>query len=102
MLNSRYKKIDKRTSQGGNLSLVLSNIMFSELDNQLNKCDLRFVRYVDDCVIIVRSKAGLNEISCFEVILNCCMPNGIYSDVRKREKSPKTQLLEIVTTIFRL
>ena len=46
--------------QGGPLSPLLSNIVLDELDKELEKRGLRFVRYADDCNIYVRSKrAGL-------------------------------------------
>ena len=47
------------TPQGGPLSPLLSNIVLDELDKELEKRGLRFVRYADDIVIFVRSrKAG--------------------------------------------
>jgi RNA-directed DNA polymerase len=48
------------TPQGGPLSPLLSNIVLDELDKELEKRGLCFVRYADDCNIYVRSKrAGL-------------------------------------------
>ncbi|GAE37703.1 group II intron reverse transcriptase/maturase [Halalkalibacter akibai] len=48
------------TPQGGPLSPLLSNIVLDELDEELEKRGLKFVRYADDCNIYVRSKrAGL-------------------------------------------
>lgn len=44
------------TPQGGPLSPLLSNIVLDELDKELEKRGLRFVRYADDCNIYVRSK----------------------------------------------
>jgi RNA-directed DNA polymerase len=47
------------TPQGGPLSPLLSNMVLDELDKELEKRGLRFVRYADDCMIYVRSrKAG--------------------------------------------
>jgi len=42
--------------QGGPLSPLLSNIVLSELDEELARRGHRFVRYADDCNIYVRSK----------------------------------------------
>lgn len=42
--------------QGGPLSPLLSNIVLSELDEELSRRGLRFVRYADDCNIYVRSE----------------------------------------------
>lgn len=42
--------------QGGPLSPLLSNVVLSELDDELARRGLRFVRYADDCNIYVRSE----------------------------------------------
>lgn len=42
--------------QGGPLSPLLSNIVLDELDRELERRGLRFVRYADDCNIYVRSR----------------------------------------------
>lgn len=42
--------------QGGPLSPLLSNIVLSELDEELERRGHRFVRYADDCNIYVRSQ----------------------------------------------
>lgn len=43
------------TPQGGPLSPLLSNIVLDELDKELEKRNLHFVRYADDCGIYVKS-----------------------------------------------
>ena len=50
------------TPQGGNLSPLLSNIMLNELDKELEKRGLRFVRYADDCIILVKSEKAANRV----------------------------------------
>jgi group II intron reverse transcriptase/maturase len=47
---------DEGVPQGGPLSPLLSNIVLDELDWELERRGLRFVRYADDCNIYVRSK----------------------------------------------
>jgi RNA-directed DNA polymerase len=47
---------DEGTPQGGPLSPLLSNIVLDELDKELERRNLHFVRYADDCVISVGSK----------------------------------------------
>lgn len=47
---------DEGVPQGGPLSPLLSNIVLSELDDELARRGLRFVRYADDCNIYVRSE----------------------------------------------
>ncbi|MGH6781554.1 MAG: group II intron reverse transcriptase/maturase, partial [Sphingomonadaceae bacterium] len=50
---------DEGTPQGGPLSPLLSNVVLDELDRELERRGLRFVRYADDCNIFVRSlRAG--------------------------------------------
>jgi RNA-directed DNA polymerase len=43
------------TPQGGPLSPLLSNVVLDELDWELERRGLRFVRYADDCNIYLRS-----------------------------------------------
>lgn len=52
----------KGTPQGGPLSPLLSNIVLDELDKELEKRGLRFVRYADDCVIYVRSHKAAKRV----------------------------------------
>ncbi len=50
---------EEGTPQGGPLSPLLSNIVLDELDWELNRRGLRFVRYADDFSVFVRSdRAG--------------------------------------------
>lgn len=62
MVQGRYEKTEQGTPQGGNLSPLLSNIMLNELDKELEKRGLRFVRYADDCVIAVRSETSAKRV----------------------------------------
>ena len=50
------------TPQGGNLSPLLSNIMLNELDKELEARGLKFVRYADDCIILVKSEKAANRV----------------------------------------
>ncbi|MFZ8766023.1 group II intron reverse transcriptase/maturase, partial [Enterococcus diestrammenae] len=50
------------TPQGGNLSPLLSNIMLNELDKELESRQLRFVRYADDCIILVKSEMSARRV----------------------------------------
>ena len=50
------------TPQGGNLSPLLSNIMLNELDKELTIRGLNFVRYADDCIILVKSEKAANRV----------------------------------------
>lgn len=48
--------------QGGPLSPLLSNIVLDELDKELEKRGIPFVRYADDCNIYARSKRAGTRI----------------------------------------
>jgi len=52
------------TPQGGPLSPLLSNIVLDELDKELEKRGLRFVRYADDAAIYVRSPKAAERVKC--------------------------------------
>ena len=52
----------KGTPQGGNLSPLLSNIMLNELDKELDKRGPKYVRYADDCLIMVKSENAANRV----------------------------------------
>jgi len=47
---------EEGTPQGGPLSPLLSNIVLDELDKELEKRGLKFVRYADDFVIYLKSR----------------------------------------------
>lgn len=51
------------TPQGSPLSPLLSNVMLHELDQELNKRGLRFVRYADDCSIYVKSEKSAKRVA---------------------------------------
>lgn len=62
MDKGKYQPSNTGTPQGGNLSPLLSNIMLNELDKELKGRGLNFVRYADDCVITVKSRASANRV----------------------------------------
>lgn len=49
------------TPQGGPLSPLLANLLLDEVDWELQKRGLKFVRYADDCNVYVRSKRAAND-----------------------------------------
>lgn len=62
MVNGVCQPTKLGTPQGGNLSPLLSNIMLNELDKELEKRGLNFVRYADDCLIMVKSEKAANRV----------------------------------------
>ena len=62
MIDDEYKDSVVGTPQGGNLSPLLANIMLNELDREMEKRGLNFVRYADDCIIMVGSEMSANRV----------------------------------------
>ncbi len=60
-INGRLVKRRKGVPQGSPLSPLLSNIMLNELDRELEKQELRFVRYADDFSIYLKTKASARK-----------------------------------------
>jgi RNA-directed DNA polymerase len=59
MVNGLVQATAEGAPQGGPLSPLLSNIVLDELDKELEKRNLHFVRYADDCNLYVKTwKAG--------------------------------------------
>lgn len=61
-INDEYRETIIGTPQGGNLSPLLSNIMLNELDRELENRGLKFVRYADDCIILVKSEMAARRV----------------------------------------
>jgi RNA-directed DNA polymerase len=82
--------VQEGTPQGGPLSPLLSNIVLDELDGELARRGLRFVRYADDCNIFVRSeRAGRRVMTSIRRFLKTRMRlqvNEEKSGVRRPEE----------------
>lgn len=48
--------------QGGPLSPILSNIYLDKFDKELEQRGLHFVRYADDCIILVKSEMSADRV----------------------------------------
>lgn len=62
MIDDEYEDSIVGTPQGGNLSPLLANIMLNELDKEMEKRGLNFVRYADDCIIMVGSEMSAKRV----------------------------------------
>lgn len=49
------------TQQGGVISPLLANIYLNELDWELAKANLEFVRYADDSIVMCQTKEDLEK-----------------------------------------
>ena len=76
-INGKLVKRRKGVPQGSPLSPLLSNIMLHELDKELEKQELRYVRYADDFSIYTKSKAQARKIG-----------NSIYLFLKDKLKLP--------------
>ena len=62
MVGHKYEDTTEGVPQGGPLSPILSNIMLTELDRELERRGLPFVRYADDCVIFCKSPRAAERV----------------------------------------
>ena len=62
MVDDEYRESVIGTPQGGNLSPLLANIILNELDKEMEQRGLNFVRYADDCIIMVGSEMSARRV----------------------------------------
>jgi hypothetical protein len=62
LLNGKLVKRRKGVPQGSPLSPLLSNVMLHELDMEMERCKLRFVRYADDFSIYCKTEKEARKI----------------------------------------
>lgn len=62
IVSHKYEDTTEGVPQGGPLSPILSNIMLTELDRELERRGLPFVRYADDCVIFCKSPRAAERV----------------------------------------
>ena len=62
MIGHKFEDTEMGVPQGGPLSPILSNIMLNELDRELERRGLPFVRYADDCVIFCKSPRAAERV----------------------------------------
>ena len=76
-INGKLVKRRKGVPQGSSLSPLLSNIVLHELDRELERQDLRFVRYADDFSVYLKTKTSARKVG-----------NNIYRFLKRKLKLP--------------
>ena len=62
MVNGKFEKTTEGVGQGSPLSPMISNIVLNELDHELERRGLRYCRWADDFVILVKSERAANRV----------------------------------------
>ena len=62
VVSHKYEETNEGVPQGGPLSPILSNILLNELDKELERRGHPFVRYADDCMILVKSLRATERV----------------------------------------
>ena len=62
VVSHKYEETNEGVPQGGPLSPILSNILLNELDKELKRRGHPFVRYADDCIILVKSLRATERV----------------------------------------
>jgi len=62
MANGLVSATTEGTTQGSPLSPLLSNIVLDELDKELERRDLEFCRFADDCNIFVKTRKAAERV----------------------------------------
>lgn len=62
MNKGRLEETKQGLVQGGNISPLCSNIMLNELDHELGRRGIKFVRYADDMILFAKTKRSAQRI----------------------------------------
>ncbi len=62
IVDGKLEKTDKGCPQGSPMSPMLSNIVLNELDHELEQRGLRYCRWADDFVILVKSERAARRV----------------------------------------
>jgi group II intron reverse transcriptase/maturase len=58
----KFEETELGLIQGGNISPLCSNIMLNELDHELERRGIKFVRYADDMILFAKTKRSAERI----------------------------------------
>ena len=86
LVSHKFESTDQGVPQGGPLSPLLSNVMLTELDRELERRGHKFVRYADDLVILCKSRRGARRV---KTSITCFIENNLLLKVNQE----KTQVV---------
>jgi RNA-directed DNA polymerase len=94
MLNGVVMETGEGTPQGGPLSPLLSNIMLSDLDRELEERGHKFVRYADDCNIYMKTeRAGARVMESVKQYLEKKLKLKVNPKKSKVERATRVKFL---------
>ncbi|MCM3716703.1 group II intron reverse transcriptase/maturase [Halalkalibacter oceani] len=62
MNKGKFEETELGLVQGGNISPLCSNVMLNELDRELERRGIRFVRYADDMLLFAKTKRSAQRM----------------------------------------
>lgn len=62
LVDGDFEPTEAGVPQGGPLSPLLANVLLDDFDKELERRGLRFARYADDALIVVRSKRAAQRV----------------------------------------
>jgi RNA-directed DNA polymerase len=99
MVGDAFQATDWGTPQGSPLSPLLANILLDDLDKELEARGHRFARYMDDLVILVKSRrAGFRVMANISQYLSQRLKLKVN---RQKSRVVKTDKLEFLGFVFR-
>ena len=94
IVNGQLEPTRRGVPQGGPLSPLLANIVLDDLDKELERRGLRFVRYADDFIILVKSqRAGERVKASVKRFIECKLKLKVNEAKSKVAKIDQTSFL---------
>jgi RNA-directed DNA polymerase len=87
MANGVVQERHEGTPQGGPLSPLLANVLLDDVDKELERRALRFVRYADDCNVYVRSERAGRRV--MQALI------GLYAELRLQVNVNKSAVARV-------
>jgi RNA-directed DNA polymerase len=99
MVDGLCQLTDEGTMQGGPLSPLLANVLLDDLDKELEKRGLRFVRYADDFLVFTKSETASKRV--YESIGNYLTQKLKLVVNHQKSRTCSTDGVEFLGFIFR-